>query len=209
MEGSLMSQLNLEQQRKRAKDLHRAHSRGVPEAAMRIAQYVPRLHGLSPEQVLAAEFSLSEAQHVIAQEAGFSSWPKLKHELESRQSVFSGSWVVNVASSLQHPLNPFRSATLQINVSGDTFTIEHAMVDAAGREERATSVMHVDGAGHASGNSGHVGLATWLDRRKVEVIDKLGGEIVGRGIYEVSPDGETLRIHSAEQTLVLDKKQAR
>ena len=80
MEGSLMSfptdrlpSLNLEQQRKRAKDLRRAHREGHVEAAVRIARHLPSLSKL---------ITLSEAQFVVAREAGFSSWPKMKHHIE-------------------------------------------------------------------------------------------------------------------------------
>jgi ankyrin repeat protein len=76
------SRLDLEQQRKRAKDLRRAHREGSAEAAVRIARHLPRARRLSTAQVLAAPFTLSEAQLVVAREAGFPSWPALKHALE-------------------------------------------------------------------------------------------------------------------------------
>src|SRR5262245_39112903 len=81
MEGSLMS-LNLEQQRKRAKDLHRSHRNGNIDAAVRIARHLPRARNRSSEDVLVSKLTLSEAQFVIAREAGFSSWPKMKHHIE-------------------------------------------------------------------------------------------------------------------------------
>src|SRR6185295_18811403 len=74
--------LNLEQQRKRAKDLRRAHRDSNIEAAVRIARHLPRARNQSPERVLASTFTLSEAQFVVAREAGFSSWPKMKHHIE-------------------------------------------------------------------------------------------------------------------------------
>src|SRR5262249_30511494 len=86
MEGSLMS-LNLEQQRKRAKDLHRSHRGGNIDAAVRIARHLPRARNQSPGHVLASKLTLSEAQLVIAREAGFSSWPNMKHHIE--QFAFS------------------------------------------------------------------------------------------------------------------------
>ena len=78
MEGSL----NLEQQRKRAKDLRRAHRDSNIEAAVRIARHLPRARNQSVQRVLASTFTLSEAQFVVAREAGFSSWPKMKHHIE-------------------------------------------------------------------------------------------------------------------------------
>jgi ankyrin repeat protein len=76
------SRLDLEQQRKRAKDLRRAHRDGQQEAAERILRHLPRAQGQSPAQVLASPFTLSDAQLVVAREAGFPSWPRLKHRIE-------------------------------------------------------------------------------------------------------------------------------
>src|SRR5438552_1968070 len=88
-EGGLMSDpteprpdLNLEQQRKRAKDLRRAHAAGSVEATLRIIQHLPRTRGKDAAQVLASPFTLSDAQLVVAREAGFASWPDLKHHTE-------------------------------------------------------------------------------------------------------------------------------
>jgi ankyrin repeat protein len=65
--------LNLEQQRKRAKDLLRAHRNNHIDAAVRVARHLPRLD--SP-------LALSQAQFVVAREAGFASWPSLKRHIE-------------------------------------------------------------------------------------------------------------------------------
>jgi ankyrin repeat protein len=54
--------INLEQQRKRAKDLWRGHRDGSVEAAVRIIRYLPRARSLSITQLLASAFTLSEAQ---------------------------------------------------------------------------------------------------------------------------------------------------
>src|SRR5262249_8299209 len=67
---------------KRAKDLLRAHRSGNLDAAIRIVKYLPRARNDSPEEVLSTPITLSEAQFIIAREAGFSSWPKMKHQLE-------------------------------------------------------------------------------------------------------------------------------
>ena len=80
--GDSQFNINLEQQRKRAKELRRSHREGSIEAAVRILRYLPRARDLSPEHVLASPFTLSEAQLVVAREAGFSSWPNLKRYVE-------------------------------------------------------------------------------------------------------------------------------
>jgi ankyrin repeat protein len=93
--------LNLEQQRKRAKDLRRAHRNGSIEAGARIARHLPRVQNQPVEQVLRSGFTLSEAQHVIAREAGFASWPRLKHhfEEETREKVDLTERVIDAALS--------------------------------------------------------------------------------------------------------------
>lgn len=72
---------NLAQQRKRAKDLRRAHQRGDADAAARVVARLPRAAGRPVAEVLATPFTLSEAQLVVAREAGFPTWTRLKHEL--------------------------------------------------------------------------------------------------------------------------------
>jgi len=73
---------NLEQQRKRAKDLRRSHERGALDAGVRVVRHLPRARTLSPALALASPLRLSEAQFIVAREAGFASWPDLKHALE-------------------------------------------------------------------------------------------------------------------------------
>lgn len=77
-----MSRLDLEQQRKRAKDLLRAHRRGDRSAAERVAGQLPRARRLAIDQVLALPLRLADAQLVIAREAGFASWPRMKRHAE-------------------------------------------------------------------------------------------------------------------------------
>lgn len=80
--------LNLEQQRKRAKDLRRAHEAGSLDAAVRIVRHLPRARAVSdPHAILAAPFSLSEAQFVVAREGGYPSWPALRHACQDPQDA--------------------------------------------------------------------------------------------------------------------------
>jgi hypothetical protein len=76
-----MSELNLEQQRKRAKELLRAHHAGDVEAVARVHANLPRAQGLTPDEVRALPLVLADAQLVVAREAGFPTWPRLKQEL--------------------------------------------------------------------------------------------------------------------------------
>ena len=77
MSTPLPAQPNLRQLKSRAKDLHKAHQQADPEAVQRIAEHHPRLSGQPDADIIAADFSLQDAQLVIAREHGFPSWPKL------------------------------------------------------------------------------------------------------------------------------------
>ena len=69
---------NLEQKRKLAKELLKAVGRLEQRAAARFTWNHPRFRGKSATDVLREGVTLTEAQHVIARESGFDSWPKLR-----------------------------------------------------------------------------------------------------------------------------------
>ncbi len=75
MKKPLPSRPNLEQLKKQAKDLQKLHDAGNAEALRRIAENHP--------QTDKGEFSLADAQLVVAREYGFESWPKLKTHVEA------------------------------------------------------------------------------------------------------------------------------
>src|SRR3954464_7562137 len=74
---------SLEQQKKRARELQRAHSGGDPQAVKRAREHLPRLAGRPETEAPAAPLALQEAQLVIAREYGFPSWPRLKRHIEA------------------------------------------------------------------------------------------------------------------------------
>jgi len=208
---------------------------------------------------------LADAQHAIAREYGFLSWPKLKAHVESQMELLSrpatsapalvapsspsdddgvvnvgndppsdsrpatapettnpfvGTWTANLSKSQRHPLNQFQSATLQFEVVGDTVTITHVGVDASGNEEHGKNTIQADGREHVSKNGhGYVFTARWLGTHVLETVATKDGQVVGRGMYEVSADGKTLTISTKnaneaahgwqtdfEQVIVLDRQ---
>jgi ankyrin repeat protein len=74
--------LNLEQLRKRARELKKHLDGGSVSAAARIQRAVPARAQVSLETILRQGSRLSETQFVIAREAGFESWPKLRRALD-------------------------------------------------------------------------------------------------------------------------------
>lgn len=69
--------LNLEQQKKRAKELMKAVREGAPDALARLRRHHPKGERLDP-----AVTQLADAQVAIAREAGFASWARLKTHIE-------------------------------------------------------------------------------------------------------------------------------
>ena len=163
------------------------------------------------------KLQLADAQHALAREYGFASWPRFKAHVESlplpsapdagpTTSPFAGTWMANVARSRQHPLNPFRNATMHFDVRGDDITITDVVVDETGRGERGENTFRADGIEHVSprGN-GYSLIATWRGPFVLETMGKQEGKVIGQGRYEVAADRSTMTISSDQQLIVLDR----
>ncbi len=74
---------SLEQYRKQAKDLVKAHHSAALDALERVRTFHPAFLGLSPQHVAVQPLQLTAAQLVIAREHGFESWPKFKSHIEA------------------------------------------------------------------------------------------------------------------------------
>jgi hypothetical protein len=198
MSRNLPSQPNLEHLKKQAKDLLQDLKRKNPA------------------------LKLADAQHALAREYGFASWPKLKVHVESlprpvpsattldalpkKEGPFVGKWTANLSKSKRHPGNQFQSAMLEFVVAGDKVTIIDTVVDASGREEHGKNTILADGNEHTSEErNGYVLMARWHGPRIIETVAKKDGQVVGWGRYEVSDDGKTLTISGDEQMIVLDR----
>ena len=82
MSKRLPSRSSLRQLRRQAKDLLTAYRGGEPAALARFRVSLPRLAGASDATVLAAGFTLQDAQHVLAMEHGFASSGDLRRHVE-------------------------------------------------------------------------------------------------------------------------------
>jgi hypothetical protein len=151
---------------------------------------------------------LADALHETARGYGFATWPQLKAHvasLEPAVNPFTGRWTANVAKSKRHPLNTFQQATLEFDVAGDVVTIRHIAVEASGREERDTNTMLVDGKEHLVDRHGNGYVARWLAPSTLDVEARQHERTVARGTYEISADGQTMIVSTAEQRIVLDR----
>jgi hypothetical protein len=77
---------NLEYDKKQAKALLKAYQSGDTEAIERVRLFHPRLQNVPDSEKVISEFKLSDAQLVVAREYGLSSWPQLKHWIETIQA---------------------------------------------------------------------------------------------------------------------------
>lgn len=77
--GQLPSRPSLEQARNQARELLRTFQAADPTAVERVRQHHPRAAEVTQP---GARFTLSDAQLVIAREAGLPSWPRLRRQIE-------------------------------------------------------------------------------------------------------------------------------
>jgi hypothetical protein len=155
-----------------------------------------------------ASTQLADAQHTLAREYGFASWPQLKAHVEASGPIspFTGRWKANLSKSRRHPANPFQSAIVDFQVSADSVVMTDTVVDASGREERRVNTIRVDGGEHPSEHgNGYTLIASWCGSHAFETVAMKEGETVGKGTYRVSDDGKTLTVEGDELSIVFDR----
>jgi hypothetical protein len=78
---------SLENLRKQAKLILRWHRERYYPVAAQIRAVLPRFAHLSDPEILAHEFKLSDAQEMVARQAGFDSWQALKSGIATMLSL--------------------------------------------------------------------------------------------------------------------------
>ena len=108
---------NLENLKKQAKQYLRWHRERHYPVAAEIRAALPRFRDLDDSQVLEASFKLSDAQELVARQAGFDGWQALKSGAQTMTSQTS--------QTRPHPTLSSTAAQLfvaDINASCDFFT---------------------------------------------------------------------------------------
>jgi hypothetical protein len=151
------------------------------------------------------EAQLADAQHAIAREYGFSSWPALHAHIEqmaalTERSPFTGTW--QWAADSPAAGDPYRSATLRVDVHDDAITIADVVVGASGEELRNENTLRPDGQTYPQAH-GYAVMAKWNGPRVLEAVGTKDGRIEGRVTYEVSEDGTALTLSTAQRVLRL------
>ena len=151
---------NLEQLRKRAKDLIKAHRRGERDATERLRQSVPKLARLAVEELQASRLALADAQHALALEHGFSSWPKLVRTVELARDAIGGLLKAALAGDDElvdssPELERAKDASLHLAcVVADVAAVQRstAPVDALGGPLDATPLVHLCASRYGRGD---------------------------------------------------------
>ena len=149
------------------------------------------------------DWKLADAQHALAREYGFESWPKLRAHVDSlapEPSPFEGRWVSDITKSARHPENLFRRGTLQFSVAGNAVTIAHDGVDELGRIDRGVNTIQADGVERLH-DHGYRMSVRWGSSRVLEIMTTHAGLPAKGATYEVS-DGGTLIVSTVDQRLV-------
>jgi ankyrin repeat protein len=87
MPRQLPSRASLEQLKKQAKSLLKRLQSGDSETLAHIRESHPRWKKISGEQIAASHFTLADAQFVIANEYGFTSWSKLQSHVKMLEAA--------------------------------------------------------------------------------------------------------------------------
>jgi hypothetical protein len=105
---------------------------------------------------------------------------------------------------------------MEFAVAGNTVTLKHGGVNAAGQQESGTVVFEADGKEHPIPEAPGVTVVTrWVGPRVLHTIGKNAGAQVGEQTYEVSIDGKILTAKVAgvdasgtrfDQIIVFDRK---
>jgi len=157
---------------------------------------------------------LADAQHALAREYGFASWPRLKAHVESETAApnpFIGKWTADLSRSKLHPLNRLQAATVGFDIDGQEVTIDFVMVDESGRTDRGVNSFTADGHERPSRHREDFNMrARWLGSHSLEAVVSRKGDFEGRVEYVVSPDGSTLTLSASwrggvEQTSVFTR----
>jgi hypothetical protein len=141
--------VNLEQQKKKARELLRAIRSGNAEASARLRRYHQRWQGVD-EATLRQQVALHDAQFALAREQGFASWPKLKayaepasHSRVCHLFVPDVQWISDrVAGLLRTRKSAGPAALEQIREWHPRFadSSDHEILEAAFTEEDARIV---------------------------------------------------------------------
>lgn len=107
---------------------------------------------------------------------------------------FTGAWAANLEKSRRHANHQFASATMTFDVTEIAVVMKYSGVNAAGKEESSALEFYPDGKEHPVSPQapGVMMVCTWQGTHRLNTEARKGDAVLGRGSYEVSPDGRVL-----------------
>jgi hypothetical protein len=104
----------------------------------------------------------------------------------------AGVWVADPSKSQRHANHQFQSATMRFEISDATVSLSYSGVNASGKREESAQVLRADGQEHGIEQAPGIVAIKTLDERALHCIANKDGAEVGRSMYEVSEDGQTM-----------------
>ena len=123
MKPKLPPRPDLDQLRRRAKDLLAALEKGDADAVATIREHLPAAASWSPSQLRSANLRLADAQSAIARKTGFASWPRLARHVEQLRAL-EGSWSFARLEIDGQAIPPASVASSRLLIDGDRFRTE-------------------------------------------------------------------------------------
>ena len=113
-----------------------------------------------------------------------------------------GTWAARPTARLRRPPpTSIGDVVVEFELTDDIVTLTQIAADPAGRESAMKMAIHVDGQDHPVQFGNELVLrARWTDVRTLETIVKHGEQIVSKGTYEVSADGQSLVVSTGRAT---------
>jgi len=187
MTRNLPARPNLEHLKKQAKDLLHDFQQGDPEAIQRLSA--------------SGNPKLADAQHAIALEYGFASWPKLKEHIES----------------LARPVDPAEALTAAVQ-SNDAARLSQVLQRHPALKSKLNEAM----AKYGRGDHALIGAVQRANRQMIDVLLSAGADINARGQWwaggwgvldEAAPElvpflierGAVVDVHAAARLGMFDK----
>ena len=118
-----------------------------------------------------------------------------------------GTWASRPAAGSQDNRHLYAwDMVVEFELTDDIVTLTHIAADPAGRASAMKMTIQADGQEHPAqfGNELMV-QARWIEVRTLETIVKHGERIVSKGTYELSADGQSLVVSTADQRLVFER----
>jgi hypothetical protein len=175
-------------------------------------------------------WKLADAQQAVARGYGFSNWPELKAHVDSlrrrpseavaghrprigrdsqrqRPLPIAGTWILDAATSTANgPASVPGCVMLEFAVTETAITMTQVLVTSSGNDIAVKLAVRADGTGPpVRFGNGYVLHARVADSDHLEAVITQGEQVVSRGMYEASDDGQTLAFVTSAMRMVFDR----